>query len=219
MKRRITAIALLIGSFVGVTPSSAAITIGGITFDDNAFADTLISSAGSFTTSGGSLASVLTDINEATFAYSFTPGAYVQLGFTNNTLVNGPGPDLSLFELGDIADSFRVSLTVAGPSLNYLSAPTGSFVTIGGIDYELNVANIDLDDFGVPSGAALSSVVVGLDILSGHVGGDTVPTLSLVAARNSGGVGVPDSGSTLCLLAASIFGLAGISRMRAPKTV
>ena len=94
-------------------------TIGGIDFDDDAFADTLISSAGSFTTAGGSLATVLTDKSAGSYAFSFDRVAYAELGFTDNVVTNGPGADLAIFSAADArAVQVRATTGVAasGPS-------------------------------------------------------------------------------------------------------
>ena len=187
---------------VALVASANAVTIGGINFDDNAFADVLQSSSGSFTTSGGSLSSVLTDTDPGTYAFSFSPGAFVQLGFTDNVVVNGAGNDLALFELG-IPDTF--SLTIGGITQIYATTFTG-FVAGG---FDLNVAVINLDDFGLASQAEIDSILVGLDIVSSS---GTVPSFSLAGAINSGGANVPDGGATIALLGVSLAVIAGLRR-------
>jgi len=140
--KKLHLITLLVTALAGASLSKAAIVIGGYSFDDNAFADTLISSSGAFTTSGGSLSSVLTDKDASTYAFSFSTDAYVELGFTDNLLVNGLGADLVLFELGEL-DTFKISI---GRTTNsYTTTFTGQ--TVGGSN--LNAISINLDDFGV----------------------------------------------------------------------
>jgi hypothetical protein len=206
MKIRMKIAPLLALGSIAFGISAYGITIGGINFQDNAFADILISSSGSFTTVGGTLAQVLTDKDPGTFAFSRDPGSYVELGFTDNNLVNGPGEDLALFELG-VVDTFQVSLTIGGTTRNYGSSFTGE--TAGG--FPLNLAKVDLSDFGVADGASLNGVVIGLSFLS--TGGTTVPSLSLVGAINSSDIvhGVPDGGSTAGLLALAA-GALGMTR-------
>lgn len=193
-------------AIAALAPATAATVVGGYTFDDNAFADTLISSSGAFTTAGGSLVSVLTDTDAGTYAFSRDLGAYVELGFTDNTLVNGTGADLVLFELG-VPSIFKLSLTINGITRSYASAFTGS--TAGG--FNLNAAAIDLDDFGMPVGASLGSIVIGMDDDS-----NTAPSLSLVGALNSGRPGsqVPTPG-TLALAGLALLGLGATARRRA----
>jgi hypothetical protein len=174
-------LAIAIGGSVvaGTMGSAKAVTVvGGLTFQDNAFADSLISSSGSFTTSGGTLTSVLTDTDSGTYAFSSSPGAFVNLGFTDNLLVNGSGNDLALFELG-IPDTFKV--TIGGITKSYLSVDTGQ--SAGG--FGLNVATVNLDDFGIAPNTTLSNILIGLDTTSAA---STVPSLSLVGALNSGAV-------------------------------
>lgn len=168
---------LILGAALSVAAlgAQAVTTIGGINFDDNAFADALYYSAGSYTTSGGSLASVLTDKNPGTYAFSFTPGANVLLGFTDNNVYNGAGADLAIFELG-IPDTVKVSF--GSQSISYLTYNTG--FNAGG--YALNVALIDFSDFGIAAGANLTYQSIGLDTVAA---GGTVPSLSLVGALHT----------------------------------
>ena len=100
----------------------------------------------------------------------------MQLGFTDNVIINGPGADLALFELGR-PDTFKVSLTMGGTSILYPSQNSGYYIG----PFLLNIALVNLDDFAIPSGASVSQIVVGLDTLTGT----SVPTLSLAGALNS----------------------------------
>ena len=195
------------GFFLALTgiSANAATMVGGITFDDNAFADSLISSAGSYDTSGGTLAEVLTDVDAGTWAFSRDRGAYVELGFTDNFLVNGAGADLALFELGT-ADAMEVLITIGGTKIAYQPVYTGE--SAGG--YNLNLAQVDLDDFGVGAGVLLSSIVIELDL-----GTTYVPSLSLVGAINSssGAAPVPEP-STFLLLGGGLVGLVAWRKKR-----
>ena len=167
--------------------------------------DTLISASGLFETTAEDIESVLVDNDPRTFAFSRSPGAYVELGFTDNTVVNGPGPDLALFELG-FPNSLEVSLTIGGITQEYLAIDTG-FDAAG---FNLNVALVDLDDFGLGPNEFINRAVIGLSLISEEF----VPSLAVVAALNNGPSGepipqLPDAGSTLALLglSASFLGL------------
>src|SRR5260221_13913755 len=120
-------------------PSARAITtVAGINFQDNAFADTVISSSGSYTLVGaGTLASAVTGSGVNKFAYSSSAGAYIQLGFADNYLVNGTGYDLALFEYGS-ASTF--SLTIGGIKLTYLWARNGFTRVLKWPPYPSNMA-------------------------------------------------------------------------------
>lgn len=198
------------------------VTIGGVTFaDESAFADQLISVTGpllrwsgtgtSLVGAGGpaGVSELLTDQQPGTFVIAGFPasGQQVTLGFVDNRLVNGAGADLALFELG-FADSFRV--TIGGVSRTYTSVYSG-VSSVGPFSNlsELNVARVDLSDFGVAAGAALSEVTIGLDIVSAP--GFTA-SLSLVGAINSQRT-IPEPSSALLLLGAALAGL-GVWRRR-----
>jgi hypothetical protein len=167
-------------SLVGQTRADT--TVAGVTFQDNAFADVLMSSAGTYSTFGGSLADVLTDKSVETWAYSGGIGDYVQLGFTDNFLVNGPGADLAVFEIGAPPDAVPVSLTVGGTTVTKVPVDTGFDTTLSG-PYNINLATWDLStDFGMASGAVLNSVVV---IMQDVPGANPAQTIGLVGALNS----------------------------------
>ena len=186
---------------------ASAVTIGGFTFEDNAFADSLDGSLGTFTTDppGDTLESVLTDIDENTGAFSRDFGALVQLGFTDNSVVNGTGTDLVLFELGTgSVDRVGVSLEFGGTEVLYdFSSPTG----ISG----LNAAEINLDDFGIAADASISSVIIRLDIESGQM---TVPLLTEVGALNSATVNPVPVPAAVWMFGTGVIGLVGIGRRR-----
>lgn len=197
IKRVLTAIALA-ASALG---ASATTTVGGISFADNAFADALYYSFGSYTTSGGTLAQVLTDTNPGTYAYSRTPGASLLLGFTDNNVFNGAGADLAVFELG-IADSVKVSF--GAQTLSFQTVATG--YTAGG--YALNVALVDFSAFGIANGANLQYQSIGLDTVAP---GGTVPSVSLVGALHVAAVPEPE---TYAMLLAGLGAIGALVRRR-----
>ena len=154
-----TATTAMVALLLVAVPALADMTIGGITFDDNAFADSLISSEGSWTILGGSatLEDALIGPDVTNGAYSWDTGANVVLGFDDNVIVNGAGDDVALFEYGNALDSAAVAITVGGTTQTYQSYDTGEDVTIagGGGTFNLDVITFDLDDFGVAAGSTL----------------------------------------------------------------
>jgi hypothetical protein len=148
----------------------------GTPFDDNAFADTLISYSGDFTVLGGStLQTALTDADLTTFGFSYSPGAYVELGFEDNVLVNGPGDDLALFQVGY---ENSLEITIGGLTGSAGSSATGSSVW----GMPVNLVTVDLSSFGLGSGDSVSSVTIGVDLISPL---NTLPTLAVAGALNS----------------------------------
>lgn len=198
MKLRMITAALALAA--ASTGAQAITTVGGIDFADNAFADALYYSLGSYTTAGGDLATVLTDKDAGTYAFSFTANAGVMLGFTDNDVYNLAGADLAIFELG-VPDT--VTLSLAGQTKSYTTVGTGYFA--GG--YALNVALVDFSDFGIVEGANLPYQFIGLS--TGGSGG-TVPSLSLVGALHT--TPVPEAGSVAMLLAG--LGVVGVVAKR-----
>ncbi len=193
---------LLSAAVVLAAPAAASVSIGGFTFDDDAFADRLVASGGSFTVVGGTLESVLTDANPATFAFSFSSGAFLELEFVDNVAFNGVGNDIVLFELG-VPDPWRV--TINGITNTYTPVATGFLA--GGFD--LLAAAFDLSDFGIAAGGLVSSLRLEF------VASGTVASTSVVAALNSRSVGTPaiPEPATWALMIAG-FGLVGHAARR-----
>jgi hypothetical protein len=157
-------------------------TIAGIQFSYNAFVDTLISSnptssipfaypiepslyVDTFGIAGDAAtvedAVIGDDISTA--ACNWDEDGYLELGFTDNRLVNGEGYDLVLFELGSSIDSFGVALQPGGQLIAYDSAFTGYYTLAAGINgfVQINAAFVDLDDFGVPAGSTIDHFFIG----------------------------------------------------------
>ena len=186
--------------------ASAAVSVGGFSFDNNAFVDVLNSSSGSFSNSGGTLASTVTDVDASTFAFSFSQGAFLDLGFTDNVAVNGAGNDIVLFELG-VPDRWLV--TINGISNQCQSAGTG--FSAGG--FQLTACGLDLSAFGIASGGTVSSLRLSF------FDDSTTASTSLVGALNSQAVGgaIPEPATWAMLLTG--FGLVGATmRRRAAAT-
>jgi hypothetical protein len=195
---RTLAVSLLSVGILQVPAAVRADTIvGGISFDDTAFADVLLDSFRSFAISSGPfspslLESVLVGSNTRDYAFSNSPGAFVKLGFTDNFLVNGTGADLALFAVVS-RDPF--TLTVGELRL--------VFPTVETDNPRLNVALIDLSAFGLAPGTRLRQIFVGGD--PGFPVFTVVPPLTAAGAINSAPVPEPAS---LLLLGVGLSGIA-----------
>ena len=202
---------LLIGSVLlalGLVSANAITMVAGINFQDNAFADSVISSSGGYTLTGAAtLSGAVTGSSLNKYALSdSTRGASLMLGFTDNFLVNGAGNDLVLFEFGT-ASTF--SVTVLGITHNYLSAATGYTTVFGLTTVGINAAQINLSDFGIADGTQFSSILIGMGV------GPSVPSLSVAGALNTAPVGpasLPDAGATITMLGMAFVGLGLLKR-------
>lgn len=190
--------------------TAETLEIGGLTLDSQGFADTLISSSGSFSSNGASLVQSLTDHQLATWVQSSSPGASVVLGFTDNRLVNGAGDDLALFEVGHEAYEYSQEgfdslwVTLNGQRRLYFTTETTTTVD----DHNVNMTRIDLSHFGLAEGVQLDRVEIGLD----YETRGSLPQLQLVAAMHSVAAPVPEPASALMLLVGG--GLLAIARRR-----
>jgi hypothetical protein len=192
---------------------ASAVTIGGFTFDDNAFADSLTGSTGAVTTvptTGLSLDSVMTDIDENTGAFPTGALASFQLAFTDNTVVNGVDEDLVLFELGP-APSGGGPINSASVSIETSTGiETRSYDFLATTTTDLNAAAIDLSDFGIGVGESVSSVLV----ITGELNSDLAPaTLTLVGALNNGVTPIPVP-AAVWMFGTGLIGLVGVARRR-----
>lgn len=163
-----TAMCVVCAIMAGMTLSaSASISLGGITFDDNAFADDVI-----YYTPGISFERQITDPFDrvATTAEDAVLGSdlasstiemssdqILAVQFTDNAVINLPGDDIAIFELFSIAEFgeatiLATTMAVNGVSLGSIAIPGTSFSNY------VNLATIDLSDFGVAPNAVISSI-------------------------------------------------------------
>ncbi len=191
--------------------ANATLIVAGFSFDDNAFADSLVSSSdlSQFVILGGasSVEEALTGSNSGTSAFSAMDNAFVELGFIDNLIVNGAGNDLAVFELNVPEDMI---VTINGMIVTRPQVDTGFDSAINGFD--INVSLFDLSDFGIALGGTASSAIFNILCtveasinLGCTVGAPVAPALVVVGALNS--VSVPEP-VTLGLF---LFGLAGMS--------
>lgn len=134
-------------------PVNATTSVGGYTFADNAFADQVTGSSGNYwVMNAATLPAAVTGSDTNSFVRNLGgSAAYIDFAFTDNAIVNGAGADLVLFELGS-PDLFTITLN--GMTRSAQSLATG-FSSAG---YSLNAAAIDLDVFGLASGATVNQL-------------------------------------------------------------
>ena len=184
-----------------------AIMIAGFNFDDNAFADTAGNADTGFSLLGGatSLDDALTGSDTSTGISYFgsLPGS-VDIGFTDNLIVNGIGNDLMIFEFGNAQDS--LDLTIGGSSINTgLSTVTAFGSGLG--SFPIYYWSMDLSDFGMAFGATVSALTLSNFDADGN---GTSATPSVIAALNSASVPEP---TTFTLMGLGLVGL-GLARKR-----
>jgi len=144
-------------------PARADILKGNLRFADNAFADdglalsNAIASGITTEPPGLTIKDVITGSDLSTFTVHFVAGV-IELGFTNHQLVNGTGADLAIFEAMELNDEFSVAVFLSDHNMqtatSYIRYAPTDFGTVQG--FGMNVAMVDLSDFGVPAGAEIS---------------------------------------------------------------
>jgi len=233
MKARRTLVAgvLALSSFAGAS-HAAPVTVG--TFTLNALVDEVTSFTGTAVYNGtGYINPVATpgDITDnaantfvSTGNYDGYRDATLGLGFSTaqGNVVNGSGTDLALFFLsdqgGNSADITINGITQALTFANVYDAGSVQQVVNGavsnGVTYNnvlLQVAEVDLGDFGIAAGGALGGN--GFSVGLHQTAGNTVDvSLALVGAPNVAVVPVP---AAVWLFGSGLVGLAGIARKRA----
>ena len=184
---------------IGASWAQAAIEIGGISFDDNAFSDRVLSTdfTGELTGCTGSTPSTIdeaiagSNLNtwidygyhdmvpgpDGDYNSAAPPTQYIELAFTDNVVVNSAGADLAIFQIGT-ANSVRVALDKASIQSPYsdgavsvISDPV-SFPTVYTNNcIQVRVAYVDLSDLGVPEGESVYRVFLTSPLMeNGDVG-------------------------------------------------
>jgi len=188
---------LVTGSLCLAFGSAHAVTVGGFTFSDNAFADSVNGMSGTFNSNTTSFITAITDLNEDTYVAAAGASSFMEIGFTDNNLVNDTGGDLVIFELGTL-NNVSVALSLGGPSMSFPVIDTGFN---SGLGFTLNAAVIDLTDLGVADAAILSSIVIG----------GANASIGLVGANPASVVPVP---AAVWLFGSGLLGLAGVARRK-----
>lgn len=183
-------ISSLIAALFALIPQAgyADVTLGGFTFDDNAFPDAAFFVSGgppslSFTSTGDIDQDLLIAADPDATTFIFGIPVVFDLVFIDNRIVNDVGPDLVVFELG-ANDGALVDIEVEGSlvgALPFLLTPTGE--TAAG--FSLNAVAIDLSEFGIAEGTRVQTIRINNDS-SLVPGGVTISSsIAAVGALNS----------------------------------
>lgn len=143
---------------LAASSSFSATILHGFTFEDDAFADVLLSDPSGLMVSGAPDAeTALTGSDTSSFAYSAVDGSFITLGFTDNVVLNGPGADLIVFEL-NIITAEPIVLTING----FQSAPMAQSSAVATFppDGTIHFTAWDLSDFGIAIGASVDTVTL-----------------------------------------------------------
>lgn len=179
----------------------AQISLGGFQFDALAGPDLVVPLPGSQPEFGGAASacasvasypgqslsqSVSTVLQSNSVANWMFGRAVVRLDFLDNRIVNGPGPDLVVFEIGG-AENFALSVFFDSicewsQERTYSVAPTGIQAGCGPTS-GINTRAIDLSDFGILPGAGVQRLRIdNLGAPGGAVGSDLAQVLPLNSA-------------------------------------
>jgi chitodextrinase len=178
----------------------ADITIGSLVFDDDAFADRVIST--DFTGfADGCVGQPMSTVDDAIAGFnlgtwanygehdlspgedgdynsSAPPNQYIELGFVDNAALNGVGHDLVIFQIGAL-NSVRVAVDKASILNPYAPGSVSVIADAGALPGSYNmgctgtvtVIYVDLSDLGVPEGESIYRVFLTSPLMSnGDVG-------------------------------------------------
>jgi len=173
---RIHLFALVVSMGLGVSAASATpITVGGYVFEagEEAFADDVALVEGSLTTHTEEQArQILSGSYVGDTIRVITPDvAVLEIVFTDNAILNGPGTDLVIFELSgalgagtpDHTERFEVTVfdgSAFPPFVSFDPIDTGYPDPNGGLN--IFAVEIDVSNFGVASGATTQRVRIRL---------------------------------------------------------
>jgi len=163
MKRLIIGVSVLVVEVLILASgvAQAAIVIGGLTFEDNAFADTVISGG------GGDIFGGATTVEQAVTGCNldtYVNGVVLELGFTDNVLTNYANAwDLVVFDILSDGDNFTVAVDFPSLYANISAFLPGPNAHLGynGNGLVICATYVDLSDLGVPVGGTISSLAFG----------------------------------------------------------
>ena len=221
---------LALSSLAGVS-QAASVTIGTFTLD--ALVDQVTSFTGTNVYNGEGYVNPVSNPSDITdnAAYTFVStadfdgyrDATLGLGFSSGqgNVVNGVGTDLALFFLSDQSgNSVDVIINGITQSQSFANVYDASNVrqVVNGVvsngetynNVQLQVAEVDLDDFGIDAGGVLGGNA--LDVaLNQSTGNSVAVSLALVGATNFSVVPVP---AAVWLFGSGLIGLVGVARRK-----
>ncbi len=212
-KSALTAGALLCA--MAAAPASA-VTVASYTFADTDLVDTVLSwdlganpSTAGFQSydSGGAAVSEsifttrITDQDGATWIAGVNGDETMDLRFSQTSVINGDGADIAVFMVGQTTSVNVALVDHPGTStILYSGAYTGTDYLYNGVTYGLEVALIDLTDFGLAAGATLGDLRL-----------DFYDAVSLVGALNTTVIPVP---AAVWLFGSGLVALVGMARRK-----
>lgn len=147
--RRLTLSAILLATFIsGGAEVKGTITLTGIPFADNAFADQVLAVNGQWD-ADVARAVLGPNIYYCVTNWPYDEGAYIDVAFTDNVVANGDGSDLVIFEDSGVDPGCPARITIAAVTKTYPTPWREGLV---------NAAIIDLGDFGVPYGGSITQI-------------------------------------------------------------
>lgn len=210
---------LLISVFYLLSTDTFAVSVAGITFDDNAIANQVTGSNGTFVNwnpafditgiSSAQLATDMTDTSAASYVFSHDSNAYIDLAFTNTSVYNGAGNDLAIFFVG--TGSHTGNLTLLDDNLGSIAFSDLTFTgyNVPELFYDASgkqiispiyVSYLDLSVLGIEEGVALNNFR--LEIANASA------APSLLAALNTTAPAAVPLPPTLLLFISGLLGLA-----------
>jgi len=181
------------------SPAAATVSIAGLDFDDNAFVDAVDGSTGSNLV-GPDITTWLNFDTES-----------VQISFTDNVAVNGPGADIAVFTawLDTIFLSQQVDQS-GDPIAPFVQAdPIDTGLKTGGTSGPpLGLLEVDLTDLGVPPGAAVSTLMLGAPDTA------SIAAVGALHSRAAGSVRAPAATPFALILLVVALAAFGCRRLR-----
>jgi hypothetical protein len=190
-----------------------AATLGSLNFQNSAFADAILTTGGTLHTYDPSSDFDPITANAAGIGPDISSGIYCVASctfdalFTDNTVLNGIGADLAIFEGGG-NESLAITINGIMRTLDLAAdVEEPGFLDLQG--FQVGYWLVDLTDFGVAAGAQISSI--SFDLLfgdRGRTGPYASADFTAVGALNSAAVPLSPS------LAFSVAALGGLAFLR-----